>query len=108
MIAQHATERAIGPSVSSVVDSGRTPLVETRPSEGLKPTSPHKATGPRIEPPVSEPSAATIDPSATAAAAPEDDPQQHEPDPLDCAAFRTRGSHRYCHMQTPTCWNYQL
>jgi hypothetical protein len=41
---------------------------------GFKPTQPHSAAGWRIEPPVSEPSAAAHSSAATAAAEPPDEP----------------------------------
>ena len=46
----------------------------TRPKVGFSPTVPHKAAGMRIDPPVSDPSATTAVPCATAAAEPPLDP----------------------------------
>src|SRR5207244_4611439 len=50
------------------------PNRETRPYVGFKPTQPHNAAGWRIDPPVSEPSAANASPAATTAADPPLDP----------------------------------
>src|SRR5205085_8404776 len=47
----------------------------------FSPTMPHRAAGPRIEPPVSEPSAAGTSPAATAAPEPLDEP------PVKCSRF---------------------
>src|SRR5882672_11367110 len=47
----------------------------TRPKVGLSPTRLHTAAGMRIEPPVSEPSAATHRPAATAAPEPPLEPE---------------------------------
>ena len=46
---------------------------------GFAPTTPHRAAGWRIEPPVSEPSAAEAKPAATAAALPPLDPPGTRP-----------------------------
>jgi len=54
-LAQAATVAAIGPTESSVGDSGNAPSVGTRDLVGLKPTIPHSAAGMRVEPPVSVP-----------------------------------------------------
>ncbi len=66
--------RANGPTQSSVVTAGATPSRETRPNVGFSPITPQQAAGPRIEPPVSVPSAASASPSPTAAAEPLDEP----------------------------------
>ena len=66
--------RAIGPTESSVKLSGKAPSVGTRCRLGLKPTRPHSAAGMRTEPPVSVPMAISHMPSATATAAPADEP----------------------------------
>ena len=50
-----ATERASGPTWSSVVLSGTTPSHGSSPSVGFRPTMPQAAAGMRIEPPVSVP-----------------------------------------------------
>src|SRR4051794_38541202 len=50
------------------------PYRDTVPYVGLTPTTPHRAAGCRIEPPVSEPSANGAKPAATAAARPPLDP----------------------------------
>ena len=71
---QQSTERAIGPSVSSVGESGTTPAIGCRPAVGLNPVSPHSAAGMRTDPAVSVPIAATAMPSVTETAAPEDEP----------------------------------
>src|SRR5690606_40208233 len=48
---------------------------DTRPTVGLKPTTPLAAAGQTMEPLVSVPTAAGTSPAATAAALPEDEPQ---------------------------------
>ena len=50
------------------------PWRETAPYAGFMPTMPQKPAGWRMEPPVSEPSAAIAIPAATAAADPPEDP----------------------------------
>src|SRR6185437_6007712 len=65
---------AIGQIVSSVRESGKTPVLSIRPSLVLNPTMPQKPAGARIEPPVSEPMAQGARPPATATAAPDDEP----------------------------------
>ena len=72
--AQHATETPIGPNESSELESGTPPCIGMRLAVGLKPVRPHSADGMRIEPPVSVPSATAAMPSATDAAAPDDEP----------------------------------
>jgi hypothetical protein len=49
---------------------GMTPYRLTRPYVGLTPTTPQKLAGTRIEPPVSDPVAATARPAAKALAEP--------------------------------------
>ena len=61
-------------TVSSVNDKGKAPASGVRVCVFLKPTMPHSAAGMRMEPPVSEPSAATAWPSATDTAAPDEEP----------------------------------
>ena len=61
---------AIGPTVSSVRESGVTPKRLVKPKVGFIPVSPHSADGMRIEPPVSVPSARGAKPAATAAPEP--------------------------------------
>ena len=56
--AQSRTVRASGPITSSDQDIGMQPKRLTRPIVGLMPATPLAAAGQRIEPPVSEPSAA--------------------------------------------------
>ena len=58
-------------AVSSVVDSGTAPCSGVSRWVFLKPTRPCSAAGMRIEPPVSEPSAAQAAPVATVTAPPE-------------------------------------
>jgi len=69
-----ATSGASGPRVSWVRLSGITPSMSTLPRVGLKPTTPQKAAGIRIEPPVSEPTAQSHMPVATATADPPEEP----------------------------------
>src|SRR5690625_1155869 len=74
---QSRADRANGPNVSSVRESGSVPALETTPRVGLRPVTPFALPGPRIEPPVSEASAAKHRPAAVAAALPlEDVPTQ--------------------------------
>src|SRR5437660_11026244 len=72
--AQSSAVRASGPTVSSVNDSGMQLARLTRPLVGLKPVTPQKCAGMRIEPPVSEPSAAGMSRAGTAEPEPEDQP----------------------------------
>src|SRR5437016_4737878 len=72
--AQSSAVRASGPTVSSVNDSGMQLARLTRPLVGFKPVTPQKCAGMRIEPPVSEPSAAGMSRAATAEPEPEDEP----------------------------------
>ena len=78
-MAQQAIELASGPTESSVYDSGNAPALSTREAVGLKPVTPHKAAGMRTEPRVSEPRPITHMPSATATAAPDDEPPGMRP-----------------------------
>ena len=70
MATQPATDRAIGPTVSKLGASGKTPSAGTSPHVGLKPTTPQHAAGSRIEPALSVPSAASQRPAASAAPLP--------------------------------------
>src|SRR3954470_18962908 len=72
--AQSSTVRASGPTVSSDCDSGIAPARLTRPTVVFNPVTPQKGAGIRIEPPVSEPSAANVNRAATAEPEPDDDP----------------------------------
>src|SRR5688500_12759147 len=74
MIAQSSAVRANGPTVSSVNESGMQFARLTRLLVGLKPEVPQKCAGRRIEPPVSEPSAAGTSRAPTAEPEPEDEP----------------------------------
>src|SRR5580658_2130254 len=64
----------MGLTVSNEVQSGTIPFRLIRPALGRRPTVPQSAGGQRPEPEVSDPSAATHIPAATAAAEPEDEP----------------------------------
>ena len=64
----------MGPVWSSVHDSGTTPARLQRPYVGLRPAMPQSAAGPRIEPPVSEPSAPAHRPAARAVPEPLEEP----------------------------------
>ena len=55
-------------------DSASQGAADTRPREGCRPTTPHQAAGPRVEPPISDAWASGTTPAATAAAAPPDEP----------------------------------
>ncbi len=72
--ATSATVRAIGPTVSSVGQSGKIPSIAIEPQRGFRPTIPQQADGNRIEQPVSVPSASSQRPAAIAAAFPEEEP----------------------------------
>src|SRR3984957_1067312 len=72
--AQSCAVRANGPTVSSECDSGIAPAGLTRPTGVLNPVTPQKCAGIRIEPPVSEPSAANVTRAATAEPDPDDEP----------------------------------
>jgi len=73
--AMSATRHAIVPLLDSAAQSGgRSPPEGTRPSDGLKPDSPHSADGMRNDPPPSLPVASGTMPAAIAAADPPDDP----------------------------------
>ncbi len=74
MRATSSTLRAIGPAVSSVGQSGKAPSMGMRPHSDLSPTISHAADGRRMEQPVSEPSARSHRPAASAAAEPDDEP----------------------------------
>src|SRR3954454_8289607 len=72
--AQSSALRASGPTVSSDCDSGIAPARLISPTVVSSPVTPQKCAGIRIEPPVSDPSAAKVSLAATAAPDPEDDP----------------------------------
>src|SRR6187551_3379719 len=73
-MAQSSAVCAKGPTVSSVNESGIALARLTRPLVGLKPEVPQKCAGMRIEPPVSDPSAAGTRRAATAEPEPDDEP----------------------------------
>ena len=60
--------------MSSDCDNGIAPARETRPQVTFSPVMPQKCAGMRIEPPVSEPSAAKVSRAATAEPDPDDEP----------------------------------
>src|SRR6185312_299524 len=68
--------RARIPTVSSVGASAMAPATGTAPQVGFQPVMPQQCAGIRSDPPVSEPSAKTTAPLATAAAEPDDEPPQ--------------------------------
>ena len=74
IVATSATDRPIGPTLSKDHDSGTTPRRGIRPCVGLRPTTPHRAAGIRIEPAVSVPMASGHCRAETAAADPPLDP----------------------------------
>src|SRR5215467_6384269 len=78
--AQSSALRASGPTVSSDCDSGIAPAREMRPQVTFSPVTPQKCAGMRIEPPVSEPSAAKVRHAATAEPEPDDEPPVMWPD----------------------------
>src|SRR2546425_11309065 len=59
------TERPMGPTSLSV-GTPNTPLSESKPCDGLRPTTPQLAAGRRTDPPLSVPSAPKHMPAATA------------------------------------------
>src|SRR5699024_478517 len=61
---------AMGPTWSSDQPRGKTPALLTRPCVGFKPTTPQKAAGVRVEPPVSVPNEPKVMSAATAAPEP--------------------------------------
>ena len=69
-----ATLRASSPIASSVGASASRPRSETSPHVGFQALTPQAWAGIRNEPPVSDPTAATTDPLATAAAEPDEEP----------------------------------
>ncbi len=69
-----STSAAIGPTVSRLGASGRTPSRLIRPQVVFSPAIPQHAAGMRIEPPVSVPKATSASPAATAVAEPLDEP----------------------------------
>ncbi len=69
-----ATSAAMGPMVSSVGASGKTPSSGTRPRVVFRPTTPQQAAGMRMDPPVSLPKATSDSPVPTATAEPLEDP----------------------------------
>ena len=93
MSATSATERAIGPTVSSVGTSGKTPAVDTAPQLGFRPMVSQQAEGSRIEQPVSVPSPRSQRPAASAAALPLDEPPVVLP---GCAGLTTVPYHGFC------------
>jgi hypothetical protein len=79
MRAHVSTSRPIGPAWSKVGASGKQPSSGTSPWLGLKPTTPQQAAGILIEPPESDPSAASARPAASAAAEPALEPPAVRP-----------------------------
>ena len=75
MIAASRTLRVIGPAVSWLWLIGTTRRRETRPTVGLKPTTPLDEAGQVIDPSVSVPTAPAARLAAAATALPLDEPQ---------------------------------
>ena len=69
-----STLRASGPTQSQVGLSGTTPVSDTSPHDGLRPTRPQQAEGMRIDPPVSDPIDTWHMPVAAATAPPPVEP----------------------------------
>src|SRR4051812_41447529 len=80
--AHSSTDRAIGPTWSKLGASGKQPAVGTRSKLGLNPTTPQQAAGARIEPAVSDPSAASARLAASAAADPPLEPPAMRPEAM--------------------------
>src|SRR3989442_4869861 len=72
--AASATDDVSGPIWSSELANAISPYRDTRPYVGLTPTTPLRAAGWRIDPPVSEPKPREAKPAATATADPPLDP----------------------------------
>src|SRR5205823_14370901 len=85
--------RAIGPTVSKLGTSGKTPSVETAPRRGFSPTVSQHALGSRIEHPVSVPRPRSQSPAASAAALPLEEPPVVLP---GRHGFRTVPYHGFC------------
>ena len=77
-----------------------TPARLTRPELGMKPAMPQKDAGPRIDPPVSDPSAQGTRPAATAAPEPLDEPPANR---SSAQGLRTGGQGRS--KEGPPCAN---
>lgn len=72
-MATSATLRPIGPSAQYVSElNGAMP--GTRPNGGLYPTTPQNDAGMRMDPPMSEPVASIVEPAASTAPEPPDEP----------------------------------
>ena len=69
----------MGPRVSSDLLRGITPDMSMLPNAGLKPATPQREAGMRIEPPVSLPIAQSHKAAPTAAAEPPDEPPATRP-----------------------------
>src|SRR5690625_7878022 len=76
--AQQETECPMGPLESKLNESGSTPWVGMRSAVGLKPVSPQKAAGMRMDPPVSVPIATVQISSATDTPAPDAEPPERK------------------------------
>ncbi len=95
IVATSSTLRAIGPTVSSVGQSGKTPSVGMSPHSDFNPTTSHAADGSRTEQPVSVPSARSHNPAASAAAEPLEEPPVVRPG-------RVGLWHMPCHWLSPS------
>src|SRR5262249_2715450 len=73
-ITRSAALRASSPMQSRKGAKGTAPATLTAPQLGFQPVTPQQWAGIRIDPPVSEPSAITPAPLATATAEPDEDP----------------------------------
>src|SRR5205085_7910675 len=73
-VAASATVADSGPIWSRLDANATNPYRLTAPYVGFIPTTPHRAAGWRMEPPVSDPRASGAKPAATAAALPPDEP----------------------------------
>src|SRR4029077_4608503 len=90
--ATSSTLRAIGPTVSSVGQSGKMPSIGISPQRGFSPTVPQQAEGRRIEQPVSVPRPRSQRPAASAAALPPLEPPVVRP---GCNGFLTVPYHGF-------------
>src|ERR1700723_2384881 len=72
--AHSSAGRPPGPRVAGDCDTAIAPARLTRPTVVFNPVPPQKCAGIRMEPPVSEPSAANVNRAATAEPDPDDEP----------------------------------
>lgn len=84
-MAVSSTDRQIGPTLSSELQSAMQPARDTRPKVGRRPVVPQRWLGEVIEPSVSVPMAKAQSPPAVADADPADEPEGLRSDSKGCA-----------------------